>query len=268
MLLEGVFTKTLRDHWRAIVGWSVGLALMTAIELAVFPSVQDQAQEMRRLVESYPEAMRAFLGMTADFTTGPGFLEVELFSFLVPLVTLAVGVGLASGATAGEEERGTLDLLLSMPVSRRSVVLRKALAVLVALAVVGATLALTILLGALWVDVEVSSWRVVTACLSAVLLGSAYGAIALAVAAATGRRWLAAGTSVGLALGAFLLHGLAPLVEGLQPWRPASPFWWYAGDGPLSAGTTVPHVLGLVAVTLVATAVAVMAFERHDVRHR
>ena len=81
MLLEGVFTKTLRDHWRAIVGWSVGLALMTAIELAVFPSVQDQAQEMRRLVESYPEAMRAFLGMTADFINRLELDDMNLTKF-------------------------------------------------------------------------------------------------------------------------------------------------------------------------------------------
>ena len=38
---------------------------------------------------------------------------------MVPLLLLIAAIGAGAGAIAGEEERGTLDLLLSLPVSRR-----------------------------------------------------------------------------------------------------------------------------------------------------
>ncbi|MGZ4595606.1 MAG: ABC transporter permease [Actinomycetes bacterium] len=266
MLLHNVFTKTLRDHRHGILGWGLGLWLMSAFEIAVYPSVRDQGERMQALVESYPAAVKAFFGLSADFTRGSGFLEAELFSLMVPLVTVAVGVGFGAGATAGEEERGTLDLLLSMPVSRRRVVLEKALAILVAITAVGAGLAVTLVVGSAWLDMGVPVGRVLTGCLSAVLLGAAFGAIALAVAAATGRRGLAAGVAVALALAAYLLHALSPLVAGLRPWRRLSPFTWYAGDGPLTHGLQADHALALVALAVAGALVGAVAFDRHDVR--
>ncbi|MGH3372312.1 MAG: hypothetical protein ACRDPR_20185, partial [Nocardioidaceae bacterium] len=88
-MLRNVFTKTLRDHWRAIASWGLGLGLLTAFELAVYPSIRDRAEEMNRLVAAYPEALRAMFGLE-DFTSGAGFLTAELFSLVVPLVMVTI----------------------------------------------------------------------------------------------------------------------------------------------------------------------------------
>ena len=44
---------------------------------------------------------------------------------MVPLLLLIAAIGAGARATAGEEERGTLDLLLANPISRRRLVLEK-----------------------------------------------------------------------------------------------------------------------------------------------
>lgn len=51
--------------------------------------------------------------------------EVLLRAFVVPLVLLAYAIVEGTGAIVGEEERGTLDLLLSNPLTRRRVVVEK-----------------------------------------------------------------------------------------------------------------------------------------------
>ena len=63
---------------------------------------------------------------------GAGFLNAEMFSMMVPLVLIAVACSGAAAATAGEEDRGTADLLLSMPLSRGRVIFAKALAMVIA----------------------------------------------------------------------------------------------------------------------------------------
>ena len=89
---------------------------------AVYPTVRDNP-ELNRLVEEYPEALKAFIafGGSIDYVSGAGYLGSELFSFMVPLLFLIAAVANGASAIAGEEERGTLDLLLSQPVTRRGV---------------------------------------------------------------------------------------------------------------------------------------------------
>ena len=263
-MLRDVFTKTLRDHWRGLVGWGGGLGLIAVFQLAVFPSVRDQGAEFRQLSESYPKAMKAFLGMQGDFTTGPGYLTAEMFGFVVPLVLLSVGISFGSGATAGEEERRTADLLLANPLSRTRLVLEKAGAMWAALGLVGAVLALVLWAGAALLDMGVAASGVLAASAGAVLLGALYGAVALAVGCASGRRWLGAGVATALAMGAYLLNSLAPLVEGLDRWRGLSPFDWYAGGEQLTG--VQPGGLGLLLVVAgAATGLAVVAFNRRDI---
>jgi hypothetical protein len=54
MLLHDIYTKTLRDHWKGILGWGLGLAAIAALEIVVYPSIRERAEEMNRLVANYP----------------------------------------------------------------------------------------------------------------------------------------------------------------------------------------------------------------------
>ena len=58
-----------------------------------------------------------------DYTTPEGYLQSELFSFLAPILLIVYTIGAGARAIAGEEEAGSLDLLLSTCRSRRRRVL-------------------------------------------------------------------------------------------------------------------------------------------------
>ena len=122
-MLRNAFVKTLRDARRAIGWWSLGLIAMAALMIAVYPSVRDNP-DLNKMVEDYPDAFKAFLGLgeNVDYTSAVGYLNSELFAFMVPLLLLIAAIGAGARATAGEEERGTLDLLLANPISRRRLV--------------------------------------------------------------------------------------------------------------------------------------------------
>ena len=118
-MLRSVFLKSIRDLRRGFVWWAVGLVGYVAMIVSVYPTIRDNP-ELNKLVESYPEALKAFIafGGQLDFTSAAGYLGSELFSFMFPALFLVASVGNGAGSIAGEEERGTLDLLLAEPLSR------------------------------------------------------------------------------------------------------------------------------------------------------
>jgi ABC-2 type transport system permease protein len=72
------------------------------------------------------------------------------------------------------------------------------------------------------------------------------------------------GITAGLAVAAYVLNGLAPVVEPLKPLRRLSLFYHYAAGDPLRHGLEPGHTTVLVAVALVAAVLAPIAFERRD----
>jgi ABC-2 type transport system permease protein len=264
-VLRNVFLKSLRDLRRSFAWWTVGLAGYVALIASVYPTVRDNP-DLEKLVESYPEALKAFVafGGQFDFTSAAGYLGSELFSFMMPALFLVAAVGHGAGTLAGEEERGTIDLLLSSPLSRTRVALEKLAAMCVELAALGVVLWLALWVGARAFSMEVSVAHLASATALLVVLALAYGAIAFMVAAATGRKTLAIGLTVALAVGAYLVNSLASLVEVLEPFQKATPFYHYAVADPLRQGLDPWHTLFLLAVGAGAAAAGVLLFDRRD----
>lgn len=263
-MLRNVFLKTLRDQRRALLWWGIGLAVLAAFTIAFYPSIAD-ATGFDSVLEDMPEALaRAFLGEVTDLTSPVGYLNSQLFVVFLPLLFLVFAVGQGSSAIAGEEASGTLDLLLSYPVTRWRVAVDKFAAITVATLVLAFVFWLTLAVGVIAIGMEISLVRMAEATLSAALLGLAFGALALAVGCATGKRGLSIGVSSAVGTAAYFLNALAPLAEAMEPARKLSPFYYYIGADPLSNGLNPGHVAVLIGLTLLLLAVALVTFSRRD----
>lgn len=265
MLLRSVLLKTLRDLRRGFAWWSLGLAGLVAMMVAVYPSVRDNPG-LNDLIENYPEALKAFFafGGPLDYTSAAGYLGGELYSFMIPLLFLVAAVGNGAGAIAGEEERGTLDMLLSTPFSRTRVALEKLAALCLEVVGLGLVVWIALWVGARTIGMEISGAHLAAATTGAVLLAIAYGAIAFMLGAATGHKGLAIGVAVAGAVAAYLVNSLATLVSALEPFQKVSPFYHYAVSDPLRQGLDPWHTLFLVAVAAAAAIVGVVLFDRRD----
>ena len=119
---------------------------------------------------------------------------VSLVIYLIPLISLVLGFD----AIVGERERGTLDLLLSMPITRLELLLGKFLGLAAALAVatvsgfglVGAVLAPQLDAAALF--------HYAGFILSSVLMGMAFLSLAVMVSVFAGDRTRASGVAIAL----------------------------------------------------------------------
>jgi len=179
-MLRNVYAKSLRDMRRSIVWWSLGLIAMTALMIAVYPTVRDNP-DLNKLVENYPDALKAFIafGGELDYTSGAGYLGSELFAFMVPLLLAVAAIGAGARATAGEEEAGTIDLLLANPVSRRRLIVEKTAALATEVALLALVLWISLLVGVEIVGMDVSVANLAAATFAAALLAFSFGAIAV-----------------------------------------------------------------------------------------
>ena len=260
--MSGLFAKTVRDQRRALIGWGLGLAAIALMYAAFYPSIKDSASDFDKYLQNLPDAIRNVIG--GDFTTPAGYLRSETFSSMGPILFLVFAIGAGARAIAGEEEDGTLDLLLSTPIRRRQLLVDK-----IGAMVLTATALATVLFLTLWLvgppfDLTVPAVDLGAACLLLLLLGLAFGAIALAIGCATGHRGLALGLTGGFAVFAFIVNALAPSVDALAWLRPLSPFRWYLDPDPLVSGITPANVLVLLGIAVAGYLVAWYAFERRD----
>ncbi|MGH2655527.1 MAG: ABC transporter permease [Actinomycetota bacterium] len=261
-MFRNVFLKSLRDQYRGLIGWTIGVMVLVLVMALIWPSVRDMP-DIDRLLANYPEAMRELFNVEA-ITTGPGFMNAELFSIILPAMFLVFAIGRGARLLAGEEQAGTLEVLLTTPVPRAQVLLEKAAALAVSVAVLGLALFASTVASAALVGMDVPPGEAAVGSLAMVLLGLEHGWLAFATGAATGRRVLSIGVAGTVAVVGYVLYVVGALVEAMEPWRSVSPFQHALKGGPIGGG--VGAGFGWMAVVAIVVLLACLpVFHRRDV---
>lgn len=256
--------KTWRDHFKGIIGWAVGTSALVIVMLWVYPTVASSASGMSEISAAFPPEFQEMFRMN-DYTSPAGYLSTELFSFMIPLIFVAMGVSWGASAVADEEEHGTADLLYSLPIPRWRILLVKWLAVMMMIVGVGVLFLATLAIGGPFADMDLGLPQLTAASLGTVLLGCVYGGLAFLLGAITGSKAISLGVSIVLALAAFLVYMLAPLVDAFARIENLSPFQWAYGNQPLWNGFAAGPLtlLAIVAVLLVLSSLGV--YRRRDI---
>lgn len=263
-MLRSVYLESLWERRVSTIWWVLALVLLTAWIVAFYPAIRDSS-ELQDFITDFPPEMLAMFGIDPLlFTTGFGYLQGQLYSLIGPIILIGMCIGIGAGATAGEEERGTMDLLLAQPVSRTSVVVQKFLAMATLALVAVAAVGLVIVIANPLVDLKLSTAGIIGINVGLMFLGLTFGTMAMAVGAWRGTRALAAGVATAAAVVAWFINAFSPLVDWLATMQDFQPFSWYLKDDPLLDGPTVWHLL-LVGSTLLLLAGAVALFRLRDI---
>lgn len=261
-MFRSVFLKNLRDQRRGIIGWGIGIVAIVLVMAAVWPSIRDMP-DLDKFLAAYPEAMRELFNIES-MTSGPGFLNAELFSIMLPLAFVIFAVARGARLVAGEEETGQLELVLTTGLSRIQLFLEKALALIAALVILAVVTFTSTwaLAGAFDMGVEAADLLVGTT--GVLLLGIEFGMLALAVGAVTGKRSLALAAGAGAATASYLLYVVGSLVPSVEPWQVVSPFHQALEAGPLGGGWT-PGMIWMPLVALLILSAAIPRYRRRDI---
>jgi ABC-2 type transport system permease protein len=253
----------MRTSRRSIVLWSLGILAALALYMPLYPSIGGNTQ-MRQLIANLPPALVKAIGYE-NLTSGAGYTESTFFGLMGFILFTIAAVGWGTAAIAGEEENGSLELVLAHAVTRTRVVLEQAAAVALRLLILTVVATLAVLLLNDPSQTHIDAGKLLAA--SAALLGLALliGFAALAGGALTGRRSAALGAGAGIAVVSYALNAVASQSQDLDGLHRYSPYAWAFGNTPLIDGADWGGLALLYGCVIVLLVLSVVGLRRRDV---
>jgi ABC-2 type transport system permease protein len=263
MWFTSIYIKTLRDFRIAILGWGVGMGLLMYTVLSAVSALV-----------ATPAARASLISLAASFTwiaepikvDTPGGYATWKYGFTI-LVMALWPILAGSRLLRGEEERGSLDVLLSLPRGRARVALEKVAGMWTALLAMGLLIALLTYAGGRRAAAGFGFGDAVLFGLNLALICGVFGSIALLLAQFTQERRTAAGITGGLLLVFIVLdmvHRVFPNAEGVSR---LSPVYYYNLSKPLVSGygANAGALLVLLALSVVLSGAALWLFVPRDI---
>ena len=261
--LSSVFLKTLRDYRVAILGWGIGMGLVVVSPMASVAALVTTPQAREQLVSLASSFAWNADVVAVDTIGGYATWKIGIFIFLIAVWPLLAG----SRMLRGEEDRGSLDVLLSVPRPRTRVALEKLAAVWTALLAMGVLIGLLAFAGGQKFGGDFSLGDALLYGLNLALVCAVIGGLALLISQFTQEQGPAAGLTAGLLLVFVvmdMIHRVIPNTEWISRF---SPIYYYNLSKPLvpSYGINPGAMLLLLALGLVLGGAAVWLFARRDV---
>jgi ABC-2 type transport system permease protein len=258
-----IWIKTLSEYQGLIIITGYTMFLMMGVLMGPLYAFIDEA--LVTFTESAPEFLLSMVG-NADLATPEGWFQTETFSMMGPVAVMLVTAAIGAKALAGEEENRTMGLLLASPIKRSTIVIEKTVAMLYGAFIIGFLTFAGVALASVISRLGMSMGNIAATCLLMTLLGLVFGALALALSAATGRVRIATYGTIGIALMLFLLNAMLPLSDSLAAYAKWTPFYYFLGGDPLMKGLDWVHAGVLTAIFIVLVALAVVLFDRRDIK--
>jgi ABC-2 type transport system permease protein len=255
--------------WRAN---RVRLLIVTAALVlwgTLLPIIYDAfGQQFQELMDSglfpFPREMMQFGG--GDIFSLAGSVALGFIHPFAVALNLVFAVGFAGAAIAGERQRGTLEVLLARPISRRVAYATALLATLVFVGVTSAGMSLGALIGtALTGRVEeLGPQNLPILWLNAVLLYTAFATVALAASVSFDRLTPALGVALAFVLVSYFLEALGSLWPDAAYLQDYSLFHYLDARAALVGQPDARDFGILGGVIVAAVAYALLAFPRRD----
>lgn len=260
--LSSVYLKTLRGYRVPIIGWGYGMSLLVLELVASTSAITQTAAGRASLTQiasqfawnAAPVAVDT-PGGYATFKLGVGILVVAIWPLLA-----------ASRTLRGEEEGGTLDVLLATPQSRTRIAIQKLAAIGTALLGMALVIGIVTWAGGAFFKGGYGFSDALLFGINLALICGLFGAVAVFVSQFVLERRRAAGWTAGVLLVAIVVDMVHRIWPGTDWISAFSPVYYYNLSKPLvpSYGSSWWAMLVLVALTLALSAAALRLFARRD----
>ncbi len=256
-----LFKYELFSRWGAVLGWGIGLATLGVMYIAIYPEFEDKMSVLADI--SFYKALGIDMGSFEGLIASSVILNLAVILAIYVIIT-------SSGTLAGEEDRGTLELIVTMPLRRWQIVTTKAAAL------VGVTFLILLIAGIsniialAWLksfmELDVTAMQYFMGVLSAWPITLAFLMIGLFFSASMPNRRIAAMATTAVFLVCYFGAILTGLVESLKGLQPFLLFHYFDTSAALFTKGAQPGdvatLLGIAAFFFILT---LISFQRRDI---
>ncbi|MDD3773674.1 MAG: ABC transporter permease subunit [Patescibacteria group bacterium] len=128
--MKTIFLRVIKDRYLSLIIFLAANFGFAWMYIGLFPYIQSQAEELQKLIETYPQGFLEVFGgnVQLSFSHVENYLAMEMFSFIWPILIISLVVGMGAFSVAGEIEKGTMETILAQPISRAKIFFAKYLA--------------------------------------------------------------------------------------------------------------------------------------------
>lgn len=218
--------KCLKDHRVGLILISAALLFYNWFLVFFFPTIKKL--DIDKLLEQYPKEFMAFFGGTKlPFSSFEGFANGEFYSLMSVLIVGGFLITVATSEFTKEVETGTIETLLSLPISRGRVYLAKWLSIMVTAALMAVlTVMGTALFGRLYdITVQLKAFYI-TAILTTLFFWT-IASFTILMAVIFNERSKPIFTSIALLSISYIVNSLANIVSDVKDFRFLAIFYYY-----------------------------------------
>ena len=268
--MQPLIRKFVRDSRKTLIWTAIGVGVYVALIMTFFPTIAAQGDQFNEILETYPEEIVAtfYAGDIADFKIDDPaiFLQTEAVIWII-LIMGGMITQQVLGGTINAERENKMDLLLSLPVSRREILMGRVINSAI-LALVGLT---AIFLPVALVQPFMDSFHIAPDRLALgiytgffLLMVQASLTFALTSISPAYTRW-AGPLAFTYFFGAYLLMAFAPSIDWIDAISPLFVFKYYNMADVINNGLDVTNVLVMVVVIMALLGVAFWRFDEKDI---
>lgn len=256
--------QELRSRRNGIIGWALGLSLLPAIYVAIYPQFEDDLAGMQDILD-----LEIYKAMGMNFGTFEDWLASTIIN-LIPIILAIYAVLDATGTLAGDEDSGKLELIVALPIKRWQIVTVKAIAHGIALFLILLIVDIVTTLVFLGIENQIEStlaaWDVFWSILYLWPIVMAFGMISLFLGTFTPSRRIAALIATVVVIVSYFGNNLSSQVSTLEKIKPLFLYNYLDATATLWAdGPQLDDVLILFGISLIAFLLALLFFQRRDI---
>lgn len=236
--------------------------------VAMYPSFKDQADKFAEVMDAYPTAFIEAFGIEPEglFSSVEAFMAAEHFSLMWPIMILVIVVAFASGAIAGEIEKGTIEILLAQPISRLKLYWGKFISGMFSLLLFVLISNSSIIVFSILYGVEYQLSNLALISVVGFLFGFAIYGLTFLFSSILSTRGVTSSMSAGIVLIMYGLNIVAKLQESLESLKYISFFHYYDfNQAVVHNEIALENIVVLLGVGIIASLFGFYFFEKRDI---
>lgn len=260
--------ETMKERKWPVAIYCIVSIFLTLLYIALFPSLQSQTQQLTEVLKSMPENLLKALGSSpaqlSNFTL-EALLASKEFSMVFQFLAAILAISIAGNDIAGEIEKGTIEFLLSQPVSRTKFYFARFVSGIILLIIFAAfsTLIVIPLATAFKVPYDVTVYYKLF--WVAILYSTAVYSIAYFFSALFSNKGRVYGISAGIIVFMYLAFLISALKDNLDKLKYLSFFHYFSPDILFDNRIDKLGVLIFILTILIFTSIGAIIFSNRDI---